>query len=71
LRIGDWEGDTSIGSHHTGAIISYVDRHSKFTLLKKVERKTAELVKQATVEKMAKLPHPVLTITYDNGKNTL
>lgn len=67
-RIGDWEGDTIIGSQHRGAIVSYVDRHSKLTLLKKVERKTALLVTQATVEKMAVLPHPVLTITYDNGK---
>ncbi|MGA9314693.1 MAG: IS30 family transposase [Solirubrobacteraceae bacterium] len=67
-RIGDWEGDTIIGAQHKGAIVSYVDRNSKFTLLKKIERKTALLVTQATVEKMADLPHPVLTITYDNGK---
>jgi transposase, IS30 family len=44
-RIGDWEGDTIIGAQHKGAIVSYVDRKSKFTLLKKVVRKTAELVK--------------------------
>jgi len=37
-------------------------------LLKKVDRKTADLVTQATVDKMADLPHPVRTITYDNGK---
>jgi IS30 family transposase len=67
-RIGDWEGDTIIGAKHKGAIVSYVDRHSKYTLLKKVRRKTAEAVTQATVEKMAHLPHSVLTITYDNGK---
>jgi IS30 family transposase len=67
-RIGDWEGDTIIGSKHKGAIVSYVDRCSKYTLLKKVKRKTAEQVTQATVEKMANLPHAVLTITYDNGK---
>ena len=67
-RIGDWEGDTIIGAKHKGAIVSYVDRHSKFTLLKKIDRKMAELVTQATVDKMADLPHPVRTITYDNGK---
>lgn len=67
-RIGDWEGDTIIGAKHKGAIVSYVDRHSKLTLLKKVDRKTADLVTQATVDKMADLPHPVRTITYDNGK---
>jgi IS30 family transposase len=67
-RIGDWEGDTIIGSKHKGAIVSYVDRCSKYTLLKKVKQKTAEEVTKATVEKMAHLPHSVLTITYDNGK---
>lgn len=67
-RIGDWEGDTIIGAKHKGAIVSYVDRHSKFTLLKKIDRKMADLVTQATVDKMVGLPHPVRTITYDNGK---
>ena len=67
-RIGDWEGDTIIGAKQSGAIVSYVDRHSKFTLLKKIDRKKAGLVIQATVDKMADLPHPVRTITYDNGK---
>ena len=67
-RIGDWEGDTIIGAKHKGAIVSYVDRHSKFTLLKKIDRKMADLVTKATVDKMAGLPHPIRTITYDNGK---
>jgi len=67
-RIGDWEGDTIIGAKHKGAIVSYVDRHSKYTLLQKVDTKTSECVTEATLEKMQSLPHPVLTITYDNGK---
>lgn len=67
-RIGDWEGDTIISAGSRSAILSYVDRHSKFTLLKQIGKKTAENVKQATVEKMKTLPFPVLTITYDNGK---
>ena len=66
-RIGDWEGDTIIGAKQKGAIVSYVDRCSKFTVLKKVENKTAELVTQATLEKLGQ-ELPVLTITYDNGK---
>ena len=65
-RIGDWEGDTIIGVKHQGAIVSYVDRCSKFTFLKKIERKTAELVTQATLEKLGQDGLPVLTITYDN-----
>jgi transposase, IS30 family len=67
-RIGDWEGDTIIGVKHQGAIVSYVDRCSKFTVLKKVERKTAELVTKATIEQFGQKSLPVHTITYDNGK---
>lgn len=67
-RIGDWEGDTIIGAKHQGTIVSYVDRHSKFTLLKKIEHKEAALVVAATLEKMKDLPHKVETITFDNAK---
>lgn len=67
-RIGDWEGDTIIGAKHQMAILTYADRHSKLVLLKKINRKTAENVQRHTIEKMSKLPHQPLTITYDNGK---
>jgi len=67
-RIGDWEGDTIIGAKHQGAIVSYVDRHSKFTLLKKIDRKEVALVLAATLEKTKGLPHKVETINFDNGK---
>jgi IS30 family transposase len=67
-RIGDWEGDTIIGAEHQGAIVSHVDRCSKYTLLAKVPNKTAELVQQASIEQFQSHGFPVLTITYDNGK---
>ncbi len=68
VRIGDWEGDTIIGSNHKGAILSYVDRCSKFTVLKMLKNRTADLVTQATIDKLNEAKLPVLTITYDNGK---
>ena len=43
-RVGDWEADTIIGAKHRGALVSLVDRASKFTFLSKVGRKTAEEV---------------------------
>ncbi len=67
-RIGDWEGDTIIGARNQGTILSLVDRCSKFTQLKSLERKTSSLVFKATVEKMRLLPHRVHTMTFDNGK---
>jgi IS30 family transposase len=67
-RIGDWEADTIIGKNHRQAIVSIVERKTGFTLIRKVERKTAEAVSDA----MIKLPQPhranVHTITSDNGR---
>jgi len=69
-RIGDWEGDTIIGAKHQGAIVSLVDRCSKFTVLKKIDRKTAKAFTKAAVEKLGGLSLLllVITITLDNGK---
>jgi IS30 family transposase len=33
-RIGDWEIDTVIGQNHKGAVVTIVERKSKFTLIK-------------------------------------
>jgi IS30 family transposase len=67
-RIGDWEADTIIGKNHRQAIVSLVERKTGFTLIEKVERKTAQAVSDA----MTKLLNPyrcqVLTITSDNGR---
>ncbi|MDP1664408.1 MAG: IS30 family transposase, partial [Methylobacter sp.] len=48
-RIGDWEIDTVIGKNHQGALVTIVDRFSKFTLIKKVASKHAEGVTEATI----------------------
>ena len=67
-RIGDWEGDTVIGANHQGAIVTLVDRKSKFSLLTLVANKTKDLVTEA-IEKSLN-PHKinVITLTFDNGK---
>lgn len=67
-RIGDWEGDTVISAVSKTALLTVVDRHSKFTRIKKLGRKTAENVRVAMKEVMSVLPYPVITVTYDNGK---
>jgi len=67
-RIGDWEIDLIIGKHHHQAILTIVDRCSKFTLMKKVLAKKAEFVKQATLDLLKPIKEHVLTITSDNGK---
>jgi IS30 family transposase len=67
-RVGDWEGDTIIGASHDGAIVTYVDRCSKLTKIKKIPRRQAELVKDVTVELLGQLPLTVHSLTFDNGK---
>jgi len=67
-RIGDFEIDTVIGRHHIGALVTVVDRKSKFTLIKKVESKQAKEVTQALVQMLLPLKPIAKTITSDNGK---
>jgi IS30 family transposase len=67
-RIGDWEVDTIVGKGHHQAVVTLTERKSRLALLRKVDRRTAELVSEAVID----LLHPVAdrthTITGDNGK---
>ncbi len=67
-RIGDWEGDTIIGAEHKGAILTLVDRKSKYTIMEKLKAKTAEAVLAAIKRRFSEFPYKVCTITFDNGK---
>jgi transposase, IS30 family len=66
-RIGDWEADTLIGKNHRQAIVSLVERKTGFTLIRKVERKTAKAVGDAMVLLLKPYHQNVHTITADNG----
>ncbi len=46
-RIGDWEADTIIGRNHKGAMVTLVERKSKYTLVRKIDRKTSRSVNSA------------------------
>src|SRR5579871_3722563 len=69
-RFGDFELDTIVGAHHQGAIVSIVDRASKYTYLRLVPQGTAENVRQAICQKLNMLSQNsfVQTLTSDNGK---
>jgi IS30 family transposase len=67
-RIGDWEADTVIGKNHRQAIVSIVERKTGFTLIRKVERKTAKEVGQTMTKLLKPYLHKVHTITSDNGR---
>ena len=68
IRIGDWEIDTIIGKQQKQAIVSIVERKSKFTVLRKVKRRTAESVANAVIPSLKGYEDRVLTITADNGR---
>ena len=67
-RIGDFEIDTVIGKHHIGALVTVVDRKSKFTLIQKVKSKRAKEVTKALIQMLQPLKPITKTITSDNGK---
>lgn len=67
-RIGDWEGDTVIGKGHRGALVTLVERQSKYTVLQAVQHKTAAAVRTAVAQGLRPYKAQVQTITYDNGR---
>jgi IS30 family transposase len=67
-RIGDWEIDTIIGKRHKGALLSLVERKTKFTLIKKLPKKQADLVAEAAIDLLNPYEEKVHSITADNGQ---
>jgi len=67
-RIGDWEVDTIVGKGHRQAIVSLTERKSRLVLLRKVERRTADLVSDAVIDLLRPISESLHTITADNGK---
>ena len=69
-RIGDWEADTIVGAGHKGAIVSLVDRRSKYTHLVLLPNRQSNNVREAICRALTQRIDglAVHTITYDNGK---
>jgi len=67
-RIGDWEADTVIGKYHKGALVTLVERKSKFTVIGHVVRNTADAVGQQIVQRLRPHKARVHTLTADNGR---
>ena len=67
-RIGDWEGDTIIGKDGRQAIVTLVERRSRYTLMEKIEHRTAAATEAAIVRMLQPFILYILTLTFDNGK---
>lgn len=66
--IGHWEGDTVIGKAHKGALVTLVERASRFTLIAAVANKNAASVTAAVIALLSPYKQQVHSITFDNGK---
>jgi IS30 family transposase len=67
-RLGDWEGDTVVGRNHRGGLSTTVERVSKYALIGRVARTTAEEVNGVIERKFHEGRFPFHTLTYDNGR---
>lgn len=67
-RLGDWEVDTLVGKRHRGALLSLVERKSRYTLIQPVAQRFANLVADATISLLQPFRDSVHTLTGDNGK---
>jgi IS30 family transposase len=66
--IGNWEIDLMIGKGHSGALLTIVERVTRYTVSKRIFDKSARTVTDATIELLTPFKSSVLSITADNGK---
>lgn len=66
-RFGDWEVDTVLGKHGTGALVTLAERKSRHYLVRKVDAKRAADVRDAIIDMLMPYAAHVHTITADNG----
>ncbi len=68
-RIGDFEGDTVIGTRNGSkqCLLTLVDRKSKYSLIRKINNKSAKAVQDSMEDIYSSTIIPFKTITVDNG----
>lgn len=66
-RLGDWEADTVLGKHGTGAIVTLAERKSRLYLIRRVNSKSSDDVSEAIIDMLKPHKQFVKTITFDNG----
>ena len=67
-RIGDWEGDTVIGKHHKGGLVTLAERKSRYTLAGRIRSKHAKGVRTVITRLLKPHKDNCHTLTLDNGK---
>lgn len=67
VRLGDWEADLMFGIGQKSALVTLVDRTSRYTLMDWVPTKSPVHVTQALISMLKRQNLPVHTLTTDNG----
>jgi IS30 family transposase len=66
---GHWEGDLIVGSGHRSAIMTLVERQTRYVLLARLEDQTTVHVTDVLAKRIAGLPeHLVKSLTWDQGR---
>ena len=66
---GHWEGDLIIGKDHKSALLTIVERSTRYVLIKRLTKYDALSVREAIQLKIRSLPESLLkTLTWDQGK---
>lgn len=66
-RLGDFEIDLIVGPKNKGAILSMIDRSSRYTILHKLMGKTALEVEESVIKALSEYDGSKHSITSDNG----
>lgn len=67
-ELGHWEGDTMLGDSQAGpCVLSLVERKTGYLLLGQLRQRLSAAVNQRAQQLITAQPHPVRTITVDNG----
>ncbi len=67
-RIGDWEADTIVGKGQKSALLTLVERVTRYTIICKLDNLKAEDTAPAVIRVLRAHKARVHTITMDNGK---
>ena len=66
-EIGHWEGDTVESKGHQGGIGTFVDKKSRYLVIRKLNDKSALEMKNAVLDGFKNYPRIAKTFTFDNG----